>query len=370
MSRDCEVLFQPLQVNGLNLENRIVMAPMTRGFARDGQVHGEHVDYYRKRARGGVGLIITEGVGVARPASRNEPGVPLFCESTLPGWRQVVQAVRDESVPIAPQLWHVGAVRARNGWNLDVPMESPSGLFSSERQEGRALSEEDISDIIAIFAKAAADAKKSGFGAVEVHGAHGYLFDQFFWPDTNRRTDRFGGTDIRERNLFAVETIAAIRQAVGPDFPLIFRVSQWKVQDYAARIARSPDELGEWLCPLVEAGVDVLHCSQRRFWTPEFPEVDGESGLNLAGWAKKVTGAVTISVGSVGLADELYEVFREGRSSFTQIDEVVERMERDEFDLIAVGRSLISDPDWPSKVRSGLWSQLKGYDAADLATLA
>ena len=232
------------------------------------------------------------------------------------------------------------------------------------------MSDTDIADTIDAFAEAAHQAQTLGFGAVELHAAHGYLFDQFFWPATNRRNDRYGGPSLRERTRFAVDVVRAIRARVDRQFPLIMRVSQWKVQDYAARIASSPDELEQWLRPLVEAGVDVLHCSQRRFWLPEFPDVDGERGLNLAGWAKKLTGATTITVGSVGLADELYEVFRQGRSAFTSLDHLLERMEREEFDLVAVGRSLISDAEWAGKIKAGRWSEVVGYDAADLATLA
>src|SRR5690606_2664814 len=143
------------------------------------------------------------------------------------------------------------------------------------------------------FASSACSAKELGFSAVELHAAHGYLFDQFFWPDTNRRDDGYGGASLRARSRFAVDVVRAIRSEVGPDFPLIMRVSQWKVQNYQARIAETPAQLEEWRLPLVEAGVDVLHCSQRRFWLPEFPDVDGEQGLNLAGWAKKLTGATT-----------------------------------------------------------------------------
>ena len=121
--------------------------------------------------------------------------------------------------------------------------------------------------------------------------------------------------------------------------------------------------------PLVAAGVDVLHCSQRRFWEPEFPEIYGENGLNFAGWTKKLTGAPTISVGSVGLSHDFFSSFA-GRSSTTAgLEKLVERMERDEFDLIAVGRALISDPDWPKKVRAEDTAALKGFDPATLAEL-
>ena len=127
--------------------------------------------------------------------------------------------------------------------------------------------------------------------------------------------------------------------------------------------------MAEWLVPLVEAGVDVLHCSQRRFWTAEFPELDGKDGLNFAGWAKKLTGAATISVGSVGLSGDFVRVFTGERSTPTSLEGLIRRMEREEFDLIAVGRALIAQPDWVAKVRSGRLDELKGFDPVELTEL-
>ena len=150
---------------------------------------------------------------------------------------------------------------------------------------------------------------------------------------------------------------------------MILRVSQWKQQDFRARLATTPAEMTDWLAPLVEAGIDVLHCSQRRFWEPEFPEIDGENGLNFAGWAKKLTGAATISVGSVGLSSDFIGAFGGEGSETSGLDRLVERMERDEFDLIAVGRALIGDPTWARKIEAGDMDKLKGFDAATLAEL-
>src|SRR5690606_24346947 len=153
-------------------------------------------------------------------------------------------------------------------------LDTPSGLNAPGQQVGEPMSEEAIADTVAAFARAAADAKALGFDTLEIHGAHGYLIDQFFWPDTNLREDRYGGATIAERSRFAAEVVAAMRAAVGPDYPILLRVSQWKQQDYTARLAHNPAEMEQWLAPLVAAGVDVLHCSQRRYWEPEFPEID------------------------------------------------------------------------------------------------
>jgi len=369
-SASTDILFRPFSFKSLNLKNRIVMAPMTRTMAPDGIPNAKNAAYYQRRAEGDVGLILSEGTVIGRPASRNHPGIPFFHgEEALAGWKGVADAVHAAGGKMGPQIWHTGSTVADPNWEPDSPVESPSGLLAPGKPRGKAMSEEDIADTIAAFGQAAADAERLGFDTVEIHGAHGYLIDEFFWPGTNERTDRWGGPTIQERSRFAAEVVRAVRASVSEDFPVILRVSQWKQQDYTARLATTPKELEEWLQPLVDAGADIIHASQRRFWEPEFPEIDGEKGLNFAGWAKKVTGAPTISVGSVGLSGEFLAAFAGQSSSVTPLDSLIERMERDEFDLIAVGRALLTDPNWVSKVEKHDFEDLKGFDPASLAEL-
>ena len=366
-----DALFQPFSLKGLSLPNRIVMAPMTRSFSPEGVPGADVAEYYRKRAAGGVGLILSEGTVVERPAAKNDPNVPNFHGPALDGWKRVIDTVHAAGGRMAPQLWHVGSARNRQTeWTSPGPVDSPSGLSSPGKRFGEPMSEEDVADTIAAFARAAADARRLGFDTVELHGAHGYLIDQFLWSGTNERADGFGGAGIAERSRFAAEVVKAVRAAVGPDYVLILRLSQWKQQDFTARLALTPDEMGEWLNPLVDAGVDILHCSQRRFWEPEFPELDGEEGLNFAGWAKKLTGAPTITVGSVGLSGEFVAAFSGESSKPASLDGLLKRLERDEFDLVAVGRALISDPDWVAKVRDRRDHELLDFERAHLATLA
>ncbi|MBV8972874.1 MAG: 12-oxophytodienoate reductase, partial [Sphingomonadaceae bacterium] len=151
--------------------------------------------------------------------------------------------------------------------------------------------------------------------------------------------------------------------------PLILRLSQWKQQDFTARLAPTPDAMAAWLKPLADAGVDAFHCSQRRFWEAEYPEIDGAEGLNFAGWAKKLTGKTTITVGSVGLSGEFVAAFGGEASKPASLDGLMHRLERDEFDLVAVGRALIVDPDWAEKVKGGRFAELKDFDRGALATL-
>jgi len=366
---DASPLFRPLRIRNLELPNRFVMAPMTRGKAPDGIPGPDNAAYYRRRAAGGVGLILSEGTVVERPASRNHPGIPFFHGAkALAGWKTVIDAVHEDGGRMGPQIWHTGSVRER--WEPPAEVESPSGLVGPEDPRGRTMSDADIADTIAAFARAARDARELGFDVVELHGAHGYLIDQFFWAQTNLRRDAYGGATLPERARFAVEVVAAVRAAVGPDIPVLLRVSQWKQQDYRARLADDPKALEAWLLPLAEAGVDVFHCSQRRFWEPEFPNIDGPEGLNFAGWAKKVTGKPTITVGSVGLDGDFLGAFGGASSRATRLDALIHRMEAGEFDLVAVGRALLSDPEWVAKVRHGVLDELRGFDPADLRRLA
>ena len=364
------ILFSPVTVGNLKLANRIVMAPMTRGFSPNG-VPGENVaEYYKRRAENQVGLIITEGTLINHPAAAEGLNRPNFYgAAALNGWSQVVKAVHKVGGKIVPQLWHVGTARKTNGDNPnpEAPPIGPSGIdLMTGEKVTTPMTMAEIEQIIEAFATASADAKKLGFDGIEIHGAHGYLIDQFFWEKTNHRQDKYGG-NMRARSQFAVEIVQACRKAVGPDFPIIFRYSQWKTGSYQTKLANTPEELSIFLAPLVEAGVDIFHCSTRRYWEPEF---DG-STLNLAGWTKKITGKPSITVGSVGLDTNFIEFFAEGKGAkATSILPLIERLEKGEFDLVAVGRALLADPAWATKIRENRISDLIPFEPGAEKTLS
>ena len=361
-------LFQPFRLKSLELKNRIVMAPMTRSFSPGGIPTPQVAEYYARRAKGEVGLIVSEGTVVNRPASSNDADIPHFYgEKPLLGWKTVIDQVHANGGVMAPQLWHMGVVAPKNtNWQPPAPFEGPSGYVAPGKIGGVAMTGQDIADTIRAFAQAAAEARTLGFDAVEIHGAHGYLIDQFFWHATNRRTDGYGGKTLAERTRFAAEIIRAVRQAVGPGFPIGLRLSQWKLQDYTARLATTPAEMETWLAPLVQAGVDIFHCSQRRFWEPEFTG----SELNFAGWAKKLTGKATITVGSIGLSGDFLAAFQGEASTPSSLDELLRRFDRGDFDLVAVGRALIADEAWTRKIDEGRTAELRGFSKEALATLA
>lgn len=366
-----DVLFSPYRLNALTLPNRVVMAPMTRSFSPGGVPTDAVAAYYRRRAENGVGLIITEGTGIARPAALNEPDLPCFHgDAPLAGWKKVVDEVHAAGGRIVPQLWHVGQKRSKAAadWVPPVPYESPSGLSGAGTLVGHPMSEADIADTIDAFARAAADAERLGFDGVELHGAHGYLINQFFLDHLNQRNDRYGGSTLLERSRFAIEILKAIRSVVTPGFPVIVRLSQWKPTDIQARLAETPQALEQWLKVLADSGTDAFHLSQPKFWEPAFPEFDGE--LNLAGWAKKLTGITAITVGSVGLSTDVYQSFAGKSAQAVALDGLLARLERGEFDLVAVGRPLLQDPAWLNKVRQRQFDQIADFIPEALATLS
>ncbi|MDQ0644263.1 NADH:flavin oxidoreductase [Microbacterium murale] len=349
-------LYTAFDLAGVELSNRFVMAPMTRSFSPGGIASDDVVEYYRRRAAH-LGLIITEGTYIDHPSAGTSTRVPrLYGEESLAGWRRVVDAVHAEGGRIFPQLWHLGLSRREgSGPHPAAPVLSPSGVKPDGAAVGAPASTAEIDAVIASFARAAADAQRIGFDGVELHGAHGYLLDQFLWSATNRRSDRYGGNPAARARVGA-EVVAAVRDAVGPAFPVMFRYSQWKGGAFEARIADTPVELESVLAPLVDAGVSGFHVSTRRYWLPGF---DGDR-RTLAGWTKKITGLPTIALGSVGVAAPFLE--SEASTSPLSLAPLLDLFERDEFDLVALGRAVLSEPGWPTKVRDGRVDEIRTYD--------
>ncbi len=370
MSPLTEPLFAPISIRNVTLRNRVVMSPMTRSFSPRG-VPGENVAaYYSRRAEGETGLIITEGVGIDHPSALGEAGLgeddipEMYGAEALAGWKRVVDAVHAQGGVIFPQLWHMGVMKeAGTGAYPDALPMRPSGLWGPA---GRMTSidpgyiervlppcapmtESDIADVISAYARSAANARSVGFDGIAIHAAHGYLIDTFLWGETNCRTDQWGG-DLRQRTRFAVEVVRAIRAQIGEGMPIVFRFSQWKQQDFKAKLAHTPQELEQMLGPIADAGVDVFDGSIRYFARAEF---EG-SPLNLAGWAKKVTGKLAMTVGGIGLSKGMFDSNKDGRAEASDnIPLLMERFNRGEFDLVGVGRSLLQDPQWTRKLRLG-----------------
>lgn len=358
-------LLAPLTLRGVMLKTRIVMAPMTREHSSGGVPGADVAAYYRRRAEGNVALIITEGVALDDPAAVDMPGVPaMYGAVALAGWKAVVDGVHAAGGLIFPQLWHQGALRdAAGSPHPNVAPRRPSGVLGPLGKvslddaklarlapDTAALTESEIGDIIASYARAAKAAADLGFDGIAIHGGHGYLPDNFLWHGTNLRQDRWGGSPER-RAEFPAALVRAISESIGQDLPILFRFSQFKMQDYNARLAETPDELGRLLAPIADAGVDIFDGSQRLFDTPAFPD----SPLNLGAWAKKLTGKLGMTGGGVGLdKGKRDHHIDSGSGSADNLGRLAARFQRGEFDLVGVGRSLLNDPAWLDRAINGL----------------
>jgi 2,4-dienoyl-CoA reductase-like NADH-dependent reductase (Old Yellow Enzyme family) len=344
MRGDLAPLFTEFTYGPLTLANRFVMSPMTRNFSPDG-VPGDNVAaYYTRRAMAKVGLIITEGVGVDHPSAighgtMGEENIPvLHGAAALAGWRNVVDSVHSAGGKIIPQLWHMGGIRQEGS----PPHPGAKSMRPNE------MSDAEIEDVIAAFTRSAANAKAVGFDGVALHGGHGYLIDSFLWAGTNTRSDAWGG-DILNRTRFATELVKSIRAEVGPDFPILFRISQWKLQDYDAKLAETPDELAVIVGALADAGVDIFDVSTRVFSVPAFAGSD----MGLAGWVRKLSGKPSMTVGGIGFDKELAASFAEPTQAIDNLGEVLRRFHGREFDAVALGRALLMDPAWVLKAQAG-----------------
>ncbi|MDV3130252.1 12-oxophytodienoate reductase [Mycobacterium sp. 21AC1] len=357
-----QALFTPVTIGGLTLPNRFAMAPMTR-FASPAGVPGPDVaPYYARRAAGGTALIITEGVRIPHQAAGPDSVPKIDGDDVLRSWRAVTDAVHAAGGAIAAQLWHEGSQHnVVDGVRDGQEPVSPSGIDVAGNAAGRALRIDELGALVDVYALAASNARDAGFDAVEVHGGHGYLLDQFLWDKTNLRDDRYGGT-VAARTRFPAEVVAAVRAAVGPGFPIIFRFSQWKINRYDAQLAATPVELEKLLIPLIKAGVDAFHPSTRRHYLPAFPDHDPR--LSMAGWVKKLTGLPAIAVGSVGLDTEFKFRLGEGeRIPPAPVCRLLDEFEAGEFDIVAIGRALLADPGWVARLRDGALDGFAGFDA-------
>ncbi|MBO9498950.1 MAG: 12-oxophytodienoate reductase [Novosphingobium sp.] len=357
-------LFTPYRLKGLALPNRFVMPAMQRGMCAAGSPKPELAAYYRRRAEGGVKLIVGESAAIDHETATRQPTSAWITHATRDAWAHCVDEVGKAGGHMLIQLWHEGAVRKDDGLSI-----SPSGYVQPGKANGRAATLDEIAELIEAYTRSALIAQDAGAAGVEVHAAHGYFLDQFLWAGINHRDDGYGGADIAQRARFPAEIVASIRAACGPDFVISLRFSQWKEVDYAARVAGTPDELAVFAGMMKQAGVDVLHASTRRFWEPEW---DGDR-RNLAGWTRALGGLPVITVGSVGLDTDVMTTFIEGRDAKPRVAEAVEDLEAriaaHEFDLVAVGRALIGDPDFVKKLEARDYGAIRLFTRADLGAL-
>lgn len=337
-------LFEPVTIGAWKLHTRTAMAPMTRCFADDltGVVGEDVVEYYRRRAADGIGLIITEGI-VISPRAKGNPGVPgLYTQEQINAWKRVTEAVHREGGTIIAQIWHVGRASHREiAGNL--PPQAPSAI----RAEGKVsrfgepfdipeeMSIDDIQEVIGQYAQAALNAIEAGFDGVEVHGAHGYLIDQFNSDVSNHRTDRYGG-ELAGRLTFMKEVLKAVIDALGANRTLI-RFSALKI-DQPDYMWEDPEEaIRTFIEAFKEVGITMIHPS-----TMEFTKTIAD-GKTMHQLVRKYWDGVIVGVGNLN-AETAEQAIKEGT-----------------IDIAAFGRPLLANPDFLQRVEKG--EEIIPYDA-------
>lgn len=324
-------LFAPLTINNVELKNRIVMAPMGTGLcAKDGSVTQRLIDYYAERAKGGVGLILSELAIVDHPLAGFGSVLSTHHDSFIPGLSKLTEVVHSHGAKMALQLGHVG--RYRFSWESSVQPVAPSAIASRlPAPAPRALTIKEVEYIIDKFAEAAGRAQQAGFDGVEVLAGQGYLISTFLSPCTNKRTDRFGGDTPEARATFLVEIIRRIRQRVGNNFIVGCKLS---VAEFIPGGGTIEDTKA--IVPLLEeAGTSILHA-----W---------------AAWheSSEPTTIAAVPRGAfVYLAEALKEVASIPVAAVCRINDpglAAQIIAEKRADLVAMGRALMADPYLPQK---------------------
>ncbi|MFC3884805.1 NADH:flavin oxidoreductase [Bacillus songklensis] len=348
-------LFETVKLGSTTLDNRVGVAPMTRTSATpEGLATDQMASYYTKFARGGFGLIITEGIYPDDKYSQgylNQPGI--INDEQVQAWKKVTDSVHQEGSKIFAQLMHAGALSQGNrfvketiGPSAVQPKGEQLGIYGGEGPfpMPKEATKDDIAEVIKGFADAAKRAKEAGFDGVEIHGANGYILDQFLTDYMNQRTDEYGGsTENRVRLL--VEVVRAVREAVGQDYTVGIRISQGKVNDFHHKWAGKENDAEIIFGQLGNSGVDFIHVTEYEAWQPAFPEGEGTSALDSTFGDKGVTLAA--------LAKKYGEVSVVANGHLENPDKAREIIEKGEVDVITIGRGALANGDWVNKVKNG-----------------
>jgi len=329
-------LFQEGRIGRMTLRNRFVQAPIFTQFATTwGEVDDRLIEYHRARARGGVGLIILENTCVDWEVGRSA-GHPIRIDNDrfILGLSDLAEAAQNEGAKIAVQLHHTGRQNTRGNTTRNEPPIAPTaGITSAFGTEPRGIHLDEIPGLIDYYRQGARRAVAAGFDAVEFHGAHGYLLQQFLSPKTNKRTDEYGGP-LENRARFALEVVRAVREQVGPAFPLLYRYSV--EEPYEGGLSMDDGlAFAEMLEPLVDA-FDVSAGNYDTAMTL-LPMAPPGSLLKYAKAVKQRVSKPVIGVGRlVWLLDDLQKAVGDG-----------------ELDFVALGRAGLADPEVVAKTRRG-----------------
>lgn len=350
-------LWSDLKIGPAQLPNRVALAPMTRISAtEDGRATEKMVSYYEAFARGGFGLLITEGIYPDTAHSQgylHQPG--LATDVQAQSWAVVVDAVHAAGSTIFAQLMHAGSQAQGNrykdstiGPSAIAPKGEQLGFYRGEGpyRVPAEITREQMEEVREGFVSAALRAKKAGFDGVEIHGANGYLLDQFLTDYLNVRTDEYGGS-AQNRVRFLAEIARAVRHAVGPEMAVGIRISQSKVSDHDHRWAGRAEEAEVIFSALAATGIDFLHTTEYKAYAPAF----GGQGPSLAALAKQHSGLPVIANGHLDEPEAAVAML---------VDQAA--------DVVALGKAALGNRDWPDRVKNG--RPLDELDASLFAPLA
>lgn len=326
-------LFDPINIGTLTLKNRLVMTAMDLGYSNDGLVNDRFIDFYTERADGGTGLIVVGGCYPERNGKVWKSILGLDDDRCIPSLTRFTEAMHRHGAKTAAQILHGGRY-ASSLFSKMQPVSASSIPSRLARDTSRALSASEIKQVIHGYATATKRVKEAGFDAVEIHGGMGYLINQFLSPISNKRSDEYGG-GLDNRMRFAVETIEAIRESVGDDFPIIFRLSGDELMEGGLKV-RDNVEIAQ---RLAKVGVDAFHVSPgwHESKVPIMIMVIPRTAYAVLAAAIRENVDIPvisgIRINDLALADEL---LRDGQT-----------------DLVAIGRPLIADPELPRKYKEG-----------------
>jgi len=338
-----EKLFEPIKIGTMEVKNRFVMAPMVTNYAaNDGSVTERFTAYHKARAKGDVGLIIVEATFV-HPRGKgfsNELGIDK--DALIGKLTELTDAVHEHGAKIAVQLYHSG--RQSYSAVTGGPLFAPSPLACPVCGETPVeMTKQDIGDLITAFGEGARRAKAAGFDAVEIHGAHGYLVGQFLSPYSNKRADEYGGS-LENRARFPLEVLAKVRETVGENYPVLYRLSSEEFVTGGLTI----EDIKEFAPMLVEHGIDAIHVSGGVYESaamiiqpaavPQGVYVSNASAIKEAIGSR----VPVIVVGRIKDPAMAEDIIRTGKA-----------------DMIAMGRALLADPELPSKLQAGTPEEIR-----------
>ncbi|HZD61005.1 MAG TPA: NADH:flavin oxidoreductase [Anaerolineae bacterium] len=324
-------LFDPIDIDGVRLKNRIVMPPMESGKGTpEGNVTQAVIDHYVKRAQGGVGFIIVEHTYVMPNGRLSLRQLGLYEDRQIEGFKRLVDSIHAVGVPCALQLNHAG-LRTTVDVIGEQPVSASDIPYPAGAAAPRSLFKEEIMAIVDAFARAAVRAKEAGFDGVEIHGAHGFLLNQFASPLTNRRNDEYG-IDLAGRMRFPTEVIQAVRESVGSDYLLLYRLGADDLIEGGITI----DEGVEMAKLIVNAGIKVVDVSGGLGGSRPVGMKPGHF-VPQASMVRQAVDVPVIAVGLITTGELADDIIRDG-----------------EADLVAIGRALLKNPTWPKTVATDL----------------